>query len=236
MRASSFEVYCDESHPELFVSPRADVGNAVIGSLWMPAEFRPDFKQHIAELREKYRVWGEFKWKKVSPSREDFYLELVDYFFDHAELRFRAIVVDSQKVNLERFHSADAELGFYKFYYQLLHHWILAPHAYTVFCDDKVNRDRRRVLELGRVLANANRSATVHPLRVVSSSQSAGVQLCDVLLGATQWRANGVPGTSSAKGALVARVEQRLGRPIAPTMPSEQKFNVFNIRLRSDLT
>lgn len=236
MTAQSFEVYCDESHPELFVSPRADVAKAVIGSLWMPADFRAPFKEHVKMLREKHSVWGEFKWKKVSPSREAFYLDLVDYFFDRPELQFRAIVIDSTKINLERYHSADAELGFYKFYYQLLHHWIIAPNSYTVFCDDKVNRDPRRVLELGKVLANANRGATVAPLRTLSSSQSTGVQFCDVLLGATQWCANGVSGTSTAKAAVVARIQERLGHAIAPTQPSERKFNVFNIRLRSDVS
>lgn len=232
--AQSFEVFCDESHPELFVSPRADVAKAVIGSLWLPAEFRASFKGHINALREKHRVWGEFKWNKVSPSRVAFYIDLVDYFFNTPELQFRAIVIDSTKIDLERYHSADAELGFYKFYYQLLHHWIVAPNEYTIFCDDKVNRDPRRVLELGKVLANANRGATVASLRSVSSSQSAGVQVCDVLMGATQWRANDTPGTSTAKIAVVARIEEHLGRAIAPTMPSERKFNVFNIRLRSD--
>jgi hypothetical protein len=232
--ARSFEVYCDESHPELFVSPRTDAVRAVIGSLWIPADFRASLKKDVAGLRETHQVWGEFKWKKISPSREAFYLDLVDYFFGRPELQFRAIVIDSSKLNLERYHSADAELGFYKFYYQLVHHWIFAPNRYTVFCDDKVNRDPRRVLELGKVLANANRGAIVAPLRSVSSSQSAGVQFCDILLGATQWCANGAPGTSTSKAAVVSRIEERLGHAIAPTQPSERKFNIFNIRLRSD--
>jgi len=232
MTAQSFEVYCDESHPELFVSPRADVARAAIGSLWMPADFRPAFKKHVEALRSKHRVWGEFKWRKVSPSREEFYLDLVDYFFDCRELQFRAIVIDSKKLNMARFHSSDAELGFYKFYYQLLHHWINPPNAYTVFCDDKVNRDPRRVLELGNVLANANRGATVAPLRTVSSSQSSGVQLCDLMLGATQWCANGAFGSSTSKAAVVSRIQHRLGRAIGPTLQSERKFNVFDIQLR----
>ena len=233
---TSLEVYCDESHPELFVGPRADIAKAVIGSLWMPANFRSTFKEHVTTLREKHRVWGEVKWKKVSPSREAFYVDLIDYFFNQPELQFRAIVIDSTKINLERFHSSDAELGFYKFYYQLLHHWINSRNTYTIFCDDKVNRDPRRLLELGTVLAKANRGATVAPLRTVSSSQSAGVQLCDVLLGATQWCANGVTGTSTSKVAVVARIQDRLGHAIAPTLPSERKFNVFNIQLRCDAT
>lgn len=234
MTLKSFEVYCDESHPELFVSPRADAVRAVIGSLWMPAPFREEFKSRISLLRHHHNVWGEFKWRKASPARETFFLDLVDLFFETPELQFRAIVIDSTKINLGRFHSADAELGFYKFYYQLLHHWIIAPNSYAIFCDDKVNRDPRRVLELGRVLANANRGASVPPLRTVSSSQSSGVQLCDVLLGATQWCANGVPGSSPTKIAIVKRIEERLGHPIAPTSPAERKFNVFNIRLRSE--
>jgi len=57
-------------------------------------------------------------------------------------MRFRCIAVDREQVNLA-LHQNDGELGFYKFYYQLLHHWIL-DNEYRIFCDLKTNRGRRR--------------------------------------------------------------------------------------------
>lgn len=206
----------------------------MIGSLWFPADYRPELKARLNQLRQEHDVWGEFKWNKVSPARLPFYRAVVSYFFSTEELRFRAIVIDAARLNLERFHQSDAELGFYKFYYQLLTHWIVTPNSYAVFCDDKVNRDRRRLTELGKVLTNANRGAKVLPIQSVASSQSTAVQMCDVLLGATQWCANGGPGTSQAKRTIVADIENQLGHPIGPTPQSAQKFNVFNIRLRGD--
>jgi hypothetical protein len=51
--------------------------------------------------------------------------------------------------------------GFYKFYYQVLHHWILDNNEYTVFCDLKQNRDRSRLTTLKRVLNTANRTSVI---------------------------------------------------------------------------
>ena len=82
------------------------------------------------------------------------------------------------------------------------------------------------------VLRKANRGASIACLQAVPSHQSAAVQLCDVLMGATQWCANGGQGTSVAKQAVVAEIEKRLGRNIAPTWQSERKFNIFEIRLQ----
>ncbi|MCD1267820.1 DUF3800 domain-containing protein [Microbacterium sp. MEC084] len=226
------EVYCDESRPELFVGSHPNVGKSVIGSVWMPAEFRSTFKQDITALRARHDTWGEFKWNKVSPARLDFYRALVDYFFSTESLSFRAIVIDAGRLNHERFHQSDAELGFYKFYYQLLTHWIAPSTAYAIFCDDKVNRDRNRLQTLHTVLQNANRRSIVRSLQAVPSNQSTPVQLCDVLMGATQWRANGSTGSSTAKSTVVADVEARLGHRLGPTYVAERKFNIFEIRLQ----
>ena len=231
MPRERIEVYCDERRPELFVTTHRREGKAVIGSLWMPASFRATLKHDIAMLRNEHGVWGEFKWKKVSPSKIAFYLDLIDYFCSQNDLRFRVIVVDASLIDLDRFHESDAELGFYKFYYQLLTHWIDAASSYAILCDDKVNRDPRRLPVLKRVLARTNRSSTIESIQAVDSHQSVAVQLCDVLIGATQWRMNGSIGSSTAKASVVNRIETRIRRRIGATYPSERKFNVFNIEL-----
>jgi hypothetical protein len=122
----------------------------MIGSLWLPADLRGEIKQKILELRQHHQAWGEIKWSKVSPNRQGFYLDLIDLFFSYGDnLRFRCIAVDHQQVNLA-LHENDGELGFYKFYYQLLHHWILDFNEYRIFCDAKSNRDPKRLSTLQR--------------------------------------------------------------------------------------
>ena len=129
-------------------------------------------------------------------------------------------------------HNGDAELGFYKFYYQVLHHWILDQNEYTVFCDLKRNRDRTRLQTLQRVLNNANRTSVIKDVQSLPSPEVVLLQLCDVLLGAVSARINGRTDLGATKEGVIANLERRLNRPrLGPTQKSEEKFNIFKIRL-----
>ena len=225
-----FDVYCDESRPEALCSERQDGAHLVIGSLWLPTEDRDELKTAVHSLRNQYHVGGEFKWQKVSPSRFAFYEELLDLFFAQGDrLRFRCIVVDPKKVDLLRFHDGDQELGFYKFYYQMLHHWILDFNEYVVFCDNKPNRDMTRLHVLQSCLRQANLSSTIENVQAVPSDESVLIQLADVLTGAASAKLNKSLHEGTAKNKLVRLLEARLGRELAHTWKSEQKFNVFMI-------
>jgi hypothetical protein len=227
-----FDVYCDEVRPDLFSSKNPPVGYLMIGSLWSHREDRPSLKAAIHELRNRHKVGGEFKWQKVSPSRLAFYKDLIALFFSEGDrLRFRCIAVNHTKVDLVKYHNSDQELGFYKFYYQLLHHWIDDFNNYAVFCDYKVNWDMTRLLALKRCLCAANLSAKVESVQAVPSEESVLIQFADVLTGAASARINKTLNPNSAKSALVALLESRLERPIAPTRKNAQKFNLFEIDL-----
>ncbi len=226
-----FEIYCDESGAEALFDPQAH-DYASIGGIWMPSDFRNTFKESIHEIKASHGINGEFKWNKVSPNRIRFYNELVDYFFSTESLRFRIIVLDTSKINNYKFHLGDSELGFYKFYYQLLHHWILDFNQYDIFLDHKVNRDRNRLNELNRVLNNANLTSMISRVQGLPSEQSLGIQLADLLTGLVSAKYNRKT-TSAAKRTLIERIEQvHLNRTVGPTPRSENKFNVFEIDLR----
>ena len=227
-----FDVYCDESRPDLLSSHKPKAAFMVIGSLWLHTEDRSRFKDEIHELRDRHKIGGEFKWGKISPSRESFYSDLVDWFFAQGErLRFRCIAVDREKVNLKLYHDDDQELGFYKFYYQMLHHWILDFNEYNVFLDFKSNRRRDRLPVLQRCLSLANLSSRITSLQSIRSNESVLLQLADVLTGAASWRLNDHEREESVKMAVVNRIETHLGRPLKPTHKGEQKFNIFRIDL-----
>lgn len=227
-----FEVYCDESRPDLLCAQRPTAQYMVIGGLWLPAKERQRMKLDIHSLRDKHHIGGEFKWQKVSPSKLDFYRDLTDWFIGMGDqLRFRCIAVEHEKVNLMRFHGNDQELGFYKFYYQMLHHWILDFNEYAVFCDFKSNRIRTRLHELARCLANANLTSDIVNVQAIRSRESVLIQAADVLTGIAAGRLNNNLRVGSVKWELVNHIEQVLGHQIRATHRSEQKFNVFVIDL-----
>lgn len=227
-----FEVYCDEAFPDLFTSEKPQAKYLMIGSLWLPAELREEVKTKIKNLRETHNAWGEIKWTKVSPSRLGFYIELIEMFVGYGDkMRFRCIAVDQSQVNMD-LHDGDHELGFYKFYYQVLHHWILDFNSYSIFCDIKSNREPLRFSELRKVLGNANLSADVECVQALPSKEVVLIQMADFLLGAASSRINATLKEGSAKETVVRELEQRLGKQqLGPTYRGERKFNIFKIDL-----
>jgi len=224
-----FEVYCDESRQDLFRRQGEHRGRFVLlGSIWIEASERPRFKEALHSLRNRYDLWGEFKWNKVSPSRLDFYRAVVDIFF-RENMRFRCFVAEAHELDAARFHEADNELMFYKFYYQLLHHWILDCNRYRIFLDMKTNRVHNRLRILRDVLRNANLTSEILDVQALPSREVDLLQLTDVMLGAVGYKFHG-HAQSQAKCALVQAVESALGKPIGPTNRAATKFNVFRFR------
>jgi len=228
-----FEVYCDESAPDLFTSANKNARYLMIGSLWIPAELRNEIKSKLWDLRIRHKTWGEIKWKKISSKRLPFYLDLVDLFESYGlEMRFRCILVEAEFVDL-KLHNNDSELGFYKFYYQLLHHWIYDFNDYRLFCDIKTNRDTHRLNILKQCLENSNLSARIADVQAVPSTQVVLIQLCDLLLGAAGSRLNKKLKPGSPKEAIVKRLESKLGvDKLMPTERNNKKFNIFRIHLK----
>jgi len=221
-----FEVYCDESRAEYFVSQPSDRPCYVlIGGLWIEASMRKHYKDKIKHLREEHDVHGEFKWRRVSPSRQQFYQALVRLFFEEA-MRFRCIVLPANQLDAVVFHQSDNELMFYKFYYQLLHHWIYDFNSYRIFLDLKTTRMRDRLRTLQRVLQNANLTSEIIAIQALPSHELDILQLADVLIGAVGYQFHGL-NTSRAKLAIIKEIERELGHPIQPTSRNESKFNIF---------
>lgn len=221
-------VYCDESLSEAFVNPRQGTAHLAIGSIWTDRVSVPVHRRRIGELRAMHQVHGEMKWRKISPAGVEFYRDLIRLFFAAGqELRFRAIVVPTATLDL-RYHRNDPELGFYKFYYQMLVHRMVRNNDYRIFCDERPDREKCRLRDLQRCL-EAKTHASVE-VQALPSSEVVLMQLCDVLLGAVSAKFNQSTVASPAKRAVIEEIESSLGRPIARTLPSAWKFNIFQIQ------
>lgn len=223
------EVFCDESCLEA-LTKKNEHRYIGIGSIWIPADTRQDFKKGIHKIKNHYGIHGEFKWNKVSPAYYEFYKEIVDFFFANESIRFRIILIESEKIDNIVYHGGDNELSFYKFYYQLLNHWILDFNKYDIFLDFKINRNKGRLNTLKDKIQVAHPFSEIHQVQGLPSEQSLGIQLADLLTGIVTSKFNDKL-KSKAKLDLIKHIEES-HRHIAPTHKTEEKFNVFKINLQ----
>lgn len=231
------DIYCDESRQDLLVkrdslSPQNRY--ACIGGIWVPFSKREEIKDAVKKLKKEHDIHGEFKWGNVSKNKISFYKALIDLFFEQKEVMFRCVVIDAFEVDNDRYNDSDQELGYYKFYYQLLHNWLDSKNDYYVFTDFKTNKERDRLHELQRITNRSLYGSRIKILQAIDSKESLILQLQNILMGTVAYKFNyGDAGKSEAKKELVKEVENYLGRSIEPVYRNEQKkFDIFKISLR----
>ncbi len=226
----NYTVYCDESRHSL----GAGAQYAVIGGLWIETSYRDEFSRQLRTIRTDQNVNGEVKWSKVSRLKFDAYANIVRAFFESDRAQYRAIIVDQEQVDYRR-HDGDMELGFYKFYYEMIEKWVIGGNSYNILLDYKNNQGCGRLKKLKDCLVNYGkpRGATINELTSIDSNQSHIAQLCDILTGAIAADANGI-GYGTAKQEFVELLTKLRGRsPLsAPSAsPAMTKLNVFRIAL-----
>ena len=128
-------IYCDEScHLE---NDHNKV--MVLGAVSCPFDEKDIVFSRIRELKAKHGLGNksEAKWVKVSQNKIEFYLDLVDYFFDTSNLSFRVLVVpDKAKLEHEK-HKQTHDEFYYKMYFSMLKGAIVPSKANNIFIDIK---------------------------------------------------------------------------------------------------
>lgn len=225
-----YVIYCDESCHDL--TPHHKFMS--IGGLKVP---RPDKARVSHELRGLMRscnLNSELKWSKVSAKRLEDYKKIVDFFFQHPELTFRAIVVEQAKVDFEKYHGMDRELAFYKFYYEMLEKWLLPGNEYLILIDYKSNRGADRYMALKTCLQNYfGAKARIRDLTIIDSKVTPLAQLCDILTGSVAAANNGFE-RHTAKEQLANHIVSSAGLSTlcASTPLGAEKLNIFKPDLR----
>jgi len=223
-----FNIYCDEScHME-----HDHQKVMVLGAVWCLLERTREIAVRIREIKAKHGLPSEFeiKWSKVSPAKVEFYLDVVDYFFDDDDLHFRALIVtDKSKLRHQDFQQTHDE-WYYKMYFDMLK-IILDPNArYRIYIDIKDTRGGAKIAKLHEVLCNNIYDFSrqiIETLQIVRSNEVETLQMADLLIGAVSY-ANRSLTTSSAKLALVQRVRERSGYSLTrTTLFREDKVNLF---------
>lgn len=207
--AMRYNIYADEASI-------SEARYMLIGGLWSSWSIEPSIRSDLQAVREQYRLQAEMKWTKVSSTMLPAYRAFVDTFFGREQLSFRCIVIDTHILDYRRFHRGDKELGFYKFYFQMISRNLTASDLYWLYTDERRNRRSSRLSTL-KITVNRwwQKRAGVEPLRAIEprhSHEDDMIQLTDVLLGAISYAWNGRAG-SEAKLALSTHIASRMGWP-----------------------
>ncbi len=92
----------------------------VLGAVYCSTDKRRAISSGIRDFKSKHGLAHDFeiKWTKVSASRVGFYKDLIDYFYDDADLGFRVVIADKSTLDYERYSQTHDE-WYYKMYFQL---------------------------------------------------------------------------------------------------------------------
>jgi len=211
----------------------------VLGATWCPLNKRVEIFQRIKEIKQKHGLASDFeiKWNKVSSSKTEFYLDIVNYFFDDDDLHFRGLIVPNKTTLDHTAFNQDHDSFYYKMYFDMLK-VILDPNsAYNIYIDRKDTRSKQKVQKLEDVLRSSQYDFSkqiVKKVQQVVSNEVAAIQLTDLLTGALSYLHRGLT-TSSAKLEIINKIRDRSGYSlIRSTLYLEMKFNLFIWRSRAN--
>ena len=227
-----YNVYCDEScHLEKDTSPIM-----ILGAMYCQEDRKKQIYDEIRAIKTKHNIssFFEIKWTKVSESKIDFYLELLDYFWNNQDLLYRGLVASGkQSLDHDKYNGGDYDLWYYKMYYRMLDPVISPNDKYHIMVDIKDTRGREKLDKIQQVFDNKFHGHSPFTyFQHIRSHESQFIQLTDLLIGAVCYKARGMeakPNASEAKIKLIEHLEQKSGYVLNEgTEPSESKFNIFN--------
>ncbi|HVO28698.1 MAG TPA: DUF3800 domain-containing protein, partial [Candidatus Paceibacterota bacterium] len=148
---SDINIYCDESN-HLQNDHRNPM---VLGAVYCSTKEVPKIHGRIKEIKIRHGLSPKFeiKWKKVSSKKIDFFLDLIDYFFDLDDLHFRCVVIDKTQLNHDALRQTHDQ-WYYKMYFELLSKIFDPEQSYHIYIDMKDTRGGMKVKKLHEVLCN----------------------------------------------------------------------------------
>ena len=226
-------IYCDEScHLE---KDKSDV--MVLGAVTCLESHKNEVFNHIRNIKRRNGIstWNELKWTKLSDSKLNAYLDLVEYFFKNEHLQFRAVIATNKsKLDHDTFNNSNYDTWYYKMYYILLNPIIHLDKQYRIFIDIKDTQGGAKVRTLHKVLRNRKSdylNEVIRDIRLIRSHESEIMQITDILIGAISYFHRGLflaEGSSNAKNLVVERILSISKIDLnKPTPLNHEKFNIF---------
>ncbi len=187
----------------------------IIGGIIIPLSNVENFNATMKQYRLEQKMFAELKWSKVSNQKLLEYKRFIDYFFalnNTDNLHFHCIIIDNHQVNHRKFNRGDKELGFYKFYYQLLLHSFGKRYCregeddrFVVYLDYRTTsyslNKLKLILNRGMAKKYSINTSPFVSIEPRDSHKSELLQINDIILGAIGFQKNGYDLLADAKKA-----------------------------------
>ncbi len=228
---NTYNVYCDESCH----LPCDGNSIMVLGGIWCPKDKVREINERIREIKKAHSISHEMKWVKISESKKQAYIDLINYFFDDDDLHFRVLVVDNKdSINHDIFNQSHDD-WYYKMYFNMLKVLLSPNDRYNIYLDIKDTKSKSKIKKLHEVLSNSVYDFShkiIENMQVIRSHEVEIMQLVDVLIGAMAYVSRDY-NTMTAKNEIVERIRRRSGYSLKKTtLYKETKFNIFHCRLQ----
>jgi hypothetical protein len=204
----------------------------VLGAVWCLDDKKRVAFERLREIKKEHGFNADFelKWNKVSDRKLDYYLDVVNYYFDNDNLHFRAIVVpDKSLLDHAAFNQTHNDF-YYKMYYSLIKTLLEPTSAYTIYIDIKDTQGSKKIKLLQEVLRTStydfNREI-IKKIQLVSSKEIELVQLADFISGAIGYANRGLT-TNEAKLKVIELIRKRAGVSLLQsTLYRADKMNIL---------
>lgn len=198
----------------------------VIGTLCCIKGLSHQKSSEIKQIKLKHHLSPcfEIKSTKVSMGGYPFYHDLLDYFLNDDDLRFRAIIIDKSVLNHSAFNQTHDEF-YYKMAYLLFEKFLFGEtnHLYIDYKDCYSDFNGKKISRyLNKHFYNFDKTVSCQP---INSKESNLLQLNDLLIGLVTYAARQL-NTNNAKISLIKEIENKMKIKVTKTNYIT-KFNIF---------
>lgn len=229
-----YNVYCDESCH--LVSN--DSKYMLIGAVSCPKNKVKKVNEYIEHLKENYNISNkiELKWNKIDKKTEKLYLDIINYFFNNDDLKFRVIVIDKTKLDHEKYNQTENEF-YHKAYYDMLKYIIIPGNSYNIYPDIKDTNSyyyHQVMLDYLRIKMQDTNKRTIRKVQPIRSYEAPILQINDILIGALSYHYRNLS-NNSVKLNIISEIKKLYQNDLNETSYcSNTKFNIFIWRSRDD--
>lgn len=230
-----YNVYCDEScHLKSNNSKYM-----LIGAIYCPKFKVKKINEYIEHLKENYNLSNkiELKWNKIDKKTEKLYLDIIAYFFNNDDLKFRVIVIDKTKLNHEKYNQTENDF-YHKSYYEMLKYIIIPGNSYNIYPDIKDTNSyyyHQIMLDYLRFKMSDTNKKTIKKVQPIRSYEAPILQINDILIGALSYYYRGLS-ENRIKLTIVNEINKFYQNSFdVSSYYNNTKFNIFIWRSRDDI-
>ena len=230
-----YNVYCDESCHLI----SNDSKYMLIGAVYCPKYKVKKVNEYIEHLKENYNLSDkiELKWNKIDKKTEKLYLDIINYFFNNDDLKFRVIVVDKTKLDHEKYNQTENDF-YHKAYYDMLKYIIIPGNSYNIYPDIKDTNSyyyHQVMLDYLRIKMSDTNKKTIKKVQPIRSYEAPILQINDILIGALSYYYRNLSG-NSVKLNIINEIKKLYQNDFdSSSYYSNTKFNIFIWRSRDDI-